>query len=357
MEHFQQSGFWAEFKSRHGWEKNFFSLNETDAKKIDAPSSAEKENLTVMTRRFDFKIKKISVAYCPMKPEILPGENPCEKLAGVAKKIAEFLPGDTIYIRFDPDVSFDSAEKRDDFVKKFSAQKIGKIRVKKSSSDVQPPDTVLLPLNESEEKILSQMKSKWRYNIKLAERKNVRVEKFSSGDGNFSEKFDEFFTLFSVTSKRDGVQFHSRNYYRDLFDLSAENHEAQVSLYLARHENDYLAGIVVIFYEKEAVYLYGASGNEKRNLMPSYLLQWNAIRDAKNSGCGFYDFYGCPPSDDKNHPMHGLFLFKTGFGGKLVHRPGSFDVILKRRTYFLYRCAEKIRSVYFKKIKKIFAGR
>jgi lipid II:glycine glycyltransferase (peptidoglycan interpeptide bridge formation enzyme) len=113
----------------------------------------------------------------------------------------------------------------------------------------------------------------------------------------------------------------------------------------------------VIFYEKEAVYLYGASGNEKRNLMPSYLLQWNAIRDAKNSGCGFYDFYGCPPSDDKNHPMHGLFLFKTGFGGKLVHRPGSFDVILKRRTYFLYRCAEKIRSVYFKKIKKIFAGR
>ncbi|MGL4987163.1 MAG: lipid II:glycine glycyltransferase FemX, partial [Treponemataceae bacterium] len=106
--------------------------------------------------------------------------------------------------------------------------------------------------------------------------------------------------------------------------------------------------------EEEAVYLYGASSNEKRNLMPAYLLQWVAIKDAKESGCIQYDFYGIPPTDDINHPMHGLYRFKTGFGGRIVHRVGSFDIPFSI-FYLPFRLAESLRSFWFKKIKKIFA--
>ena len=149
-----------------------------------------------------------------------------------------------------------------------------------------------------------------------------------------------------------------KNYYLDLLNSSAETQNAPVvRLYLAKHEADVLAGIITLFCKKEAVYLYGASGNIKRNFMPAYLLQWNAICDAKKIGCPVYDFYGCPPEENKNHPMHGLFLFKTGFGGKLIHRPGSFDVVLKKNWYAFYKTAEKLRAWFNKYLKKKIAGR
>jgi lipid II:glycine glycyltransferase (peptidoglycan interpeptide bridge formation enzyme) len=80
-------------------------------------------------------------------------------------------------------------------------------------------------------------------------------------------------------------------------------------------------------------------------------LQWQAITDAKKSHCVEYDFYGIPPNSDENHPMHGLYRFKTGFGGAIVHRPGSIDAPLSR-LYALYRAAENLRAFYHKKLKK-----
>ena len=91
--------------------------------------------------------------------------------------------------------------------------------------------------------------------------------------------------------------------------------------------------------------------------MPAYLLQWTAIQDAKEYGCLTYDFYGMPPTDDENHPMHGLYLFKTGFGGKNTHRPGSFDAILNKNDYRLYAAVENLRAFYYKVIVKKLHGR
>ncbi|HAH62228.1 MAG TPA: methicillin resistance protein, partial [Treponema sp.] len=164
--------------------------------------------------------------------------------------------------------------------------------------------------------------------------------------------------LYRTTASRDGISIHSRQYYADLFSLSAseraKNDAPLVTLYVARHENDNLAAIITLFSKREAVYLYGASGNLKRNLMPAYLLQWTAINDAKTYGSPVYDFYGMPPADDKNHPMYGLYLFKTGFGGNIVHRPGSIDIPLSP-SYALYTAAEDVRAFYHKKIRKLFA--
>lgn len=370
-QHFLQTEFWANFKGRHGWKTYFFIFDGENISKVDSFKEC-KENekcLSVLVRSFSLKIKKFSIAYIPMSPEFSSNEenlrqNFFNELESISKKIFKFLPQNTICIRFDPALDFENLEERNNFVaneKKFFRQhKDNKenFRIEKTATDIQPPDTVLLSLLESEEKILSEMKSKWRYNIRLAAKKGVEVKSYSAKEADFSKAFEEFFKLFMQTSERDGVQFHQKNYYLDLLNSSAENPNAPVvKLYLATHESDFLAGIITLFCKKEAVYLYGASGNIKRNFMPAYLLQWNAICDAKKFGCPIYDFYGCPPEENKNHPMHGLFLFKTGFGGKLIHRPGSFDVVLKKNWYTLYRTAEKLRAWFYKSLKKKLAGR
>lgn len=368
---FLQTEFWANFKGRHGWKTYFFIFDGENISKVDSFKEC-KENekcLSVLVRSFSLKIKKFSIAYIPMFPEFSSSEenlrqNFFNELESISKKIFKFLPQNTICIRFDPALDFENLEERNNFVASaklfFKQNKVNKenFRIEKTATDIQPPDTVLLSLLESEEKILSEMKSKWRYNIRLAAKKGVEVKSYSAKDADFSKAFEEFFKLFMQTSERDGVQFHQKNYYLDLLNSSAENPNAPVvKLYLAKHESDVLAGIITLFCKKEAVYLYGASGNIKRNFMPAYLLQWNAICDAKKFGCPVYDFYGCPPEENKNHPMHGLFLFKTGFGGKLIHRPGSFDVVLKKNWYKLYRTAEKLRAWFYKSLKKKLAGR
>jgi lipid II:glycine glycyltransferase (peptidoglycan interpeptide bridge formation enzyme) len=100
----------------------------------------------------------------------------------------------------------------------------------------------------------------------------------------------------------------------------------------------------VLFRGKEATYLYGASSNIKRNLMAPYALQWKAIQDAQSSGCIVYDLFGIPPNEDPDHPMAGLYRFKTGFGGSIIHRPGSWDYPCKPLLYTLFKRAEHLRK-------------
>jgi lipid II:glycine glycyltransferase (peptidoglycan interpeptide bridge formation enzyme) len=113
-----------------------------------------------------------------------------------------------------------------------------------------------------------------------------------------------------------------------------------------------LAGIIVARAGDRATYLYGASSDRKRNLMPNYALQWRAIQQAKDAGALWYDLFGVPSADDPHHPMHGLFRFKTGFGGELVHMAGSWDVVTAPLRYSLYRIAERARVYYYHRVRK-----
>lgn len=350
MTQWTQSAFWAEFKNLHGWKNCFVQENET--------------KYSILIRQINLKLKKLSIAYVPMAPECTfdcSQDKLAENLCKISALIKPTLPKNTFCIRFDPALDFDEISKRNKYVKNFR-QINDSFLVKKALTNVQPPDTTVLSLinktnKRSDEELLSAMKSKWRYNIKLSAKKGVLIEKYDFNTEGYEKAFEEFYKLFEQTSLRDGVQFHKKSYYKSLLELSAKSRNAteekiKVTLYLAKHDNDYLAGIITLFSPKEAVYLYGASGNIKRNFMPAYLLQWTAIKDAREYNCETYDFYGMPPTDDENHPMHGLYLFKTGFGGKIIHRPGSFDVILKKGDYTLYAVAEKLREFYFKVIVK-----
>lgn len=383
---FLQSDFWASFKEAHGWKALRFKTDDG-------------EQLSVLVRTFSLKVKKASLAYIPMAPELRAGESHeayLSRLCRTAKAVKALLPEDTIFVRYDCPIDFEDFDgieginARERYVgeTKALARRL-QLPLCVSPVAVQPPDTTILDLQRSGEDILAAMKSKWRYNIRLAARKGVEVSCWHGGEADFEEQFDAFYRLFELTSERDGVNFHAKAYYRDLIERSYRLNEGGqepsagkataddpsaggdkasadtapagkkpvVSLYLARHEGDYLAGIITLFCPREAVYLYGASGNIKRNLMAAYLLQWTAIQDAQAYGCPCYDFYGMPPTDDETHPMHGLYLFKTGFGGRIVHRPGSFDVPLKPFSYRCYRALENARAFFFRKLVKKLKGR
>jgi len=365
---FLQTPFWGFFKSRHGWNliraRASFGSGELSQKQFD---------FSILVRSFAKGF--FSLAYIPLFPnaELLQAAGVLETETGaneggkkfslllseLAQAAKALLPQNTICVRFDPQVEFASPQERDGFNKNVALASNG--AAKKNAVDIQPPDTTQVDLTKSEEEILAAMKNKWRYNIKLAQKKGVVIQKAARDSASLRAALDVFYDLYKVTSERDGIAMHAKAYYQDLLELSAERERAgedvpQVNLYIAKHEDDNLGAIMTLFSKTEAVYLYGCSSNVKRNLMPNFLLQWTAMQDAKAYESKYYDMYGMPPADDPSHPMHGLYLFKTGFGGRNVHRTGSWDVPLKG-MYSLCVFAEKARAFWHKKVLKKIRGR
>jgi lipid II:glycine glycyltransferase (peptidoglycan interpeptide bridge formation enzyme) len=343
---FLQSAFWGDFKADYGWTPQRFL--------IEAESSGMRASLLLLIRRLP---AGYSFAYIPHGPELeISQDERGPFLAELSKALRPFLSRHCLFIRFDPpwyDIEAVAATEADAPSLEAEPQRpaIGKPLLR-ASADVQPPDTVLVDLRLGEEAILAAMKPKWRYNIRLAEKKGVAVEEAGV------EFIPEFYELYRATSQRDKIALHPEGYYRRLFSLSRERmgqgevRVPEIRLWLARHEGRSLAAIITVFYGETAVYLYGASSDEKRNLMPAYALQWAAMRAAKAAGCTRYDFFGIPPTADPEHPMAGLYRFKTGFGGEIAHRAGSWDYPLLSLSYACFRVAESARTWWFKDFKK-----
>jgi len=366
---FLQSGFWGAFKAEFGWRPRHFIL---EAEGVSTP-------LLVLERRF---ARLFSFAYLPHGPalEVEAGDR-AALLAAIAEALRPLLSRNALFVRFDPPwylaeaaAAADPDEAADVVSPNASegAPGAGPPRggperpavgapLRRAAADVQPPDTVLLGLEPSEAELLAGMKPKWRYNVRLAEKKGVVVEE-RRGEAALAA-LPEFYRLYEATSERDRIALHPEAYYARLFSLAAERAAAgddprpDLRLWIARHEGQALAAIVTLFRGGEAVYLYGASSNEKRNLMPAYALQWAAIKAAKAAGCTVYDFYGIPPLDDPEHPMAGLYRFKTGFGGEIAHRAGSWDYALRPAVYGAFRAAEGLRRWWFKDFRKRFGRR
>jgi len=344
---FLQSSMWGEFKSRFGWSAAAFLIDWTDGDK------QETLPLLALCRRL---APGISFAYVPWGPELpsfFTKDAKAQATAQLAEKLKTFLARNTAFIRFEPpwtenmEQKTENKEQRtenEDQSEDSAAQEIAGRKLfldagfRRAAAVVQPPDTVIVDLSPSCGDILAAMKPKWRYNVSLAVKKGVIVNVCTS------QELETFYTLLKETAQRDGIAVHNYNYYKTLFELCETYKGTQIRLYTASHEDDALAAIVVLFRGKDAVYLYGASSNIKRNLMAPYALQWKAMQDAKETGCRHYDLFGIPPNDDPDHPMAGLYRFKTGFGGQIVHRPGSWDYAYKPFIYFLFKTAERIRK-------------
>lgn len=105
-------------------------------------------------------------------------------------------------------------------------------------------------------------------------------------------------------------------------------------LYMAFSEGQPIAGTLAIHYGDKVWYLYGASSNEHRNLMPNYLLQWRMIQWAVETGCRIYDFRGVSGDLSEDNPLYGLYKFKKGFGGEFTEFVGEMDLVLNKAVYF-----------------------
>ena len=351
---FLQSDFWASFKEKYGWTSHHLHVRYREE---DGEASFY---FTILTRCL---ASSFFIGYVPMFPKILKKEDSySELLSEIMKEFHKQFKSTLIFIRFDLDLSFEVNNALGDGCytdkakrPKLTLKKTNGFCLTKAKTDIQPPDTVILNLMPNEDELLSQFKSKWRYNIRLSQKKGCVVRKVAMKTEEEIEKgIDLFYALYETTSVRDGIAIHSKDYYKDLFLLANKYPDISVRLYVAFYNEEALSAIIVMFYKDESTYLYGASSNEKRNLMPTYLLQWRAILDAKEWGAKVYDFYGIPPLDDPHHPMAGLYRFKTGFGGVIIHRIGSIDVYKNTFLYKLYSIIENFRSIYFKKIKKLF---
>ncbi|HLZ58385.1 MAG TPA: peptidoglycan bridge formation glycyltransferase FemA/FemB family protein [Ktedonosporobacter sp.] len=187
---------------------------------------------------------------------------------------------------------------------------------------IQPLRTIVLDLAPDEETLLAQMKEKWRYNVRLSGRKGVTVRVAET-----AEDVRAWYILLQATGERDQFGIHTCEYYLRAWELFG-GHD-QLRLFLAEYQGQLLAGIFVSLYAHEAIYMYGASSNELRQLMPNYLLQWEAIRWARQQGAHHYDFWGIPETDAEDEAMSGVYRFKRGWGGRVVQFPGAYERIYR----------------------------
>lgn len=204
-----------------------------------------------------------------------------------------------------------------------------------SQHNVQPPRTLVVDLSSTDDQILARMKQKTRYNIRLALRKGVVIHQ--------TRDINTFYKLMQVTSERDSFGVHSKNYYQGALEYF-EPH-GQCALLCAEFDGRPLAALMVFARGKRAWYFYGASSNEYRHLMPTYLLQWEAIRWAKDKGCDEYDLWGVPDESaeilesqflERSDDLWSVYRFKRGFGGKLRRSVNAFDRIYHPGMYQLY---------------------
>ena len=187
---------------------------------------------------------------------------------------------------------------------------------------------MLVDLRHSEDELLSAMKSKWRYNVRLAERKGVEVHLGSVDDLSL------FYQMYRTTSARDEFVIRPFSYYADAWGTFVDAGLAQI--FQARSQTETLAGLIVFHFGDRAWYMYGASTDRHRNLMPNHLLQWEAMRWARGQGYQFYDMWGAPEVLDENDPMWGVYRFKEGFGGQFTSYLGAYDFPVFGSRYRLY---------------------
>jgi peptidoglycan pentaglycine glycine transferase (the first glycine) len=204
-----------------------------------------------------------------------------------------------------------------------------------SPHQIQPPRTLVIDLTGTEDQILGQMKQKTRYNIRLATRKGVVVQQ--------SSDIETFHKLMEITGERDTFGVHSLVYYRRAYDLFAP--PGQCALLMAEFEGQPLAGLMVFARGSRAWYFYGASSNEQRYLMPTYLLQWKAMQWARAQGHKQYDLWGVPDEDqetleanflERNDGLWGVYRFKRGFGGDFRRALPAWDRVYNPLLYNLY---------------------
>jgi lipid II:glycine glycyltransferase (peptidoglycan interpeptide bridge formation enzyme) len=325
-----QTSAWGRLKARFGWQRQIVALA--------GPDGCPQAGSLLLFRR----VAGLSMAYAPKGP-LTSWSDPAQTSALLAALRTECSRQGALFLKIEPDLPDTPANRN----------LLTHYGFRPSPQSIQPRSTIVLEIGGSEEAILQRMKSKWRYNIRLAERKGVTVREITRTDLTY---FNE---LMQNTGERDGFAVRSANYYSAAYELFVPQHGVFL---LAEYAGQPLAALVVCITGQTACYLWGASGDHERNRMPNHALQWAAIRWARSRGAARYDFYGIPdeigqvaqglhgadgsgvsvdelPLELDALPSHGLwgvYRFKQGFGGTVVRSLGAWDLPINPLGYWLY---------------------
>lgn len=313
---FLQSWAWGAFKEREQFGVKRFGLYD-DATLIGTASVLQ---VTMPARKIYW--------YIPRGPILkfnLPAENCIPALSFFLTALnEEAVQAGAIFVRMEPSFEKGDIESFPKIMKDFSLTR---------TKSIQPSDTSILDLGYSPEELLSHMHQKTRYNIRLAQKKGVKIRKGSA------DEIKHFNQLNKETTERDQFQSHESDYYEQMFQNLPEDF---IHLYLAEFEGKVIAANIVISFGDMYTYIHGASANQSRNVMAPHLLQWQQILDAKEAGKGWYDFWGVAPhTADDEHSWAGITRFKRGFNGTDVMYIGTFDAPLRKWWYRMYSTARR----------------
>lgn len=235
----------------------------------------------------------------------------------------------------------------DNFNEKIKKSLINKKnKVVKAPHDVQPKQLFIIDISGSQEDILSQMKPKTRYNIKLAIKRGVQIELIENINNN-KKRQEEFLDLIEKTADRKGIVFHPKEYYRKMLENIQNDN---LKLYVAKYNNKIIAGAIMAVYGEMAIYLHGASDDNDKNVMAPFLLQWQMIKDAKKLGALKYDLGGVSIGEDdkeREQKWSGVTRFKQGFAknNQPIEFSGSYDIVVSPFRYWMYRVIQRIKSM------------
>lgn len=325
--HILQSYEWGELKALTGWEPLRLVVEEGD--KLKAGLSILKRKIPGLNR---------SIFYAPRGPvadlsnhELL--DFLWEKVRELGKKHG------AIMLKIDPDVPIENQE----FLAYLKEAGFRPARTAEGFDGTQPRFVFRLDIRPSLEELFANLHQKTRYNVRLAMKRGVTVRTAEN-----KEDLQVFYRILLETAQRDKFLVRSYAYFDALWDHLVEKGLAKI--FLAEYQGEVIAGTLALIFGDKVWYLYGASSNRHRNVMPNYLLQWTMITWAKENNCTLYDFRGVPGQLTEDNPLYGLYRFKKGFNGKYTEFIGEYDLVLDPVMYNLWNVAEPL---YYKGVRKL----
>ena len=325
--HFLQTWEWSQVKAKYNWEPMPFVWYEGD--QIVAAAMILKRALPISGFA-----ARLSILYIPKGP-LMDWENESlrERVLGNLQDFAK--KQGAVFIKIDPDVRLGTGIPGGEHESvDANGQAVISALTRRgwqfSGDQIQFRNTVLVNLSDTEEQMLARMKQKTRYNIRLAGRKGVTVRVGTPVDWSMLNQ------MYAETSVRDGFTIRDENYYRTVWQSFFEADFPTCEPLIAEVEGEPVAAIFVFYFAEWAYYVYGMSTTMHRNKMPTYLLQWEAIKRAKSRGCTIYDLWGAPETFDESDSMWGVFRFKQGLGGEVARTLGAWDYAPNSIWYRLY---------------------
>lgn len=316
--HLLQTGEWGELKSAFGWKPVRIMSGEVGVqvlfRKLPLGFNIGYIPKTVISGQYSVNSGRFPVVSEQLLKEI---DDVCRKHRA-------------IFYKLEPDV-WDGPKPDTSHLKPETTY----LKLRTSPHNIQPPRTIIIDISSSEEEILARMKQKTRYNIRLAEKKGVTVRAW--------DDLVAFHQMMLVTGGRDGFGVHSLEYYQRAYELM--HPKGMCEILVAEYEGKPLAALFVARHGNHAYYLYGASTDEERNRMPTYLLQWEAMKWAKARSCEEYDLWGVPDGEEstleanfesRHDGLWGVYRFKRGFGGELKRAAQAMDRVYNPLLYWAY---------------------